>query len=205
MISIHVQITLEKIHFILNVFGGYWMKFNYAQSYITNINNMKQISKILLVHSQLKRNLLRDHFVYEPSQWETTLQCSIHPKAEYFSWSFSHVMLTHWGRMTHICVSKLTTIASDNGLSPDRRQAIIWTNIGMLLIWTLGTNFSEILYEIHIFSFKKMHLKMSSGKCRPFCLGLNVLIRRRNSCRCYSFPATILLQIVTQLSCRVQR
>ena len=40
--------------------------------------------------------------------------------------------LTHWGRVTHICVSKLTTIGSDNGLSPDRRQAIIWTNAGTL-------------------------------------------------------------------------
>ena len=26
--------------------------------------------------------------------------------------------LTHWGRVTHICVSKLTIIGSDNGLSP---------------------------------------------------------------------------------------
>ena len=55
------------------------------------------------------------------------------------------------------------------------RQAIIWTNAGILLIRTLGTNFSEILSEIHAFSFKKMHLKMSSAKWRPFCLGLNVL------------------------------
>ena len=83
--------------------------------------------------------------------------------------------LTHWGRVTHICVSKLTIIVPDNGLSPGRRQAIIWTNAGILLIRTLGTNFSEILSEIHIFSFKKMHLKMSSGRRRPFCLGLNVL------------------------------
>ena len=85
-------------------------------------------------------------------------------------------VLTHWGRVTHICVSKLAIIGSDNGLSPGRRQAIIWTNAGILLIRTLGTNFSEILSEIHIFSFKKIHLKMSSGKRRPFCLGLNVLI-----------------------------
>ena len=77
--------------------------------------------------------------------------------------------------MTHISVSKLTIIGSDNGLSPDRRQAIIWTNAGILLIWTLGTNFTEISSEIHAFSFKKMHLKMSSAKWRPFCLGLNVL------------------------------
>ena len=85
--------------------------------------------------------------------------------------------LNHWGRVTHICVSKLTIIGSDNGLSPGRRQAIIWSNAGILLIWTLGTNFSEILSEIRAFSFKKMHLKMSSAKWRPFCLGLNVLTR----------------------------
>ena len=84
-------------------------------------------------------------------------------------------ILTHWGRVTHTCVSKLTIIGSDNGLSPDRRQAIIWTNDGILLIGPLGPNFSEILIEIHAFKLKKMHLKMSSGKWRPFCLGLNVL------------------------------
>ena len=83
--------------------------------------------------------------------------------------------LTHWGRVMHICVSKLTSVGSDNGLLPGRRQAIIWTNAGILLIWPTGTNFSGNLIKIHIFSFKKMHLKMSSGKWRPFCLGLNVL------------------------------
>ena len=76
--------------------------------------------------------------------------------------------------MTHICGSKLSIIGSDNGLSPGRRQAINWTNAGILLIWPLGTNFSEISIEINIFSFKKMHLKMSSGKCRLLCLSLNV-------------------------------
>ena len=85
------------------------------------------------------------------------------------------VELTHWGRETHICVGKLTISATDNGLSSGRRQAIIWTNAGILLIETLGTNFNEILIEIHTFSFKKMHLKISSAKWRPFCLGLNML------------------------------
>ena len=69
--------------------------------------------------------------------------------------------------MTHICVSYWTIISSDNGFSPGRRQAIIWTNAGILLIRSLGTNFSEILSEINTFSFKKMHLKMSS---RPQCV-----------------------------------
>ena len=75
----------------------------------------------------------------------------------------------------HICISKLTIIASDNGLLPGRLQATICTNDGILLIGPVETNFSEIWIAIHIFSFKKMHLKMSSGKWRPFCLGLNVL------------------------------
>ena len=83
--------------------------------------------------------------------------------------------LTHWGRVTHVCVSKLTIIGSDNGLSPGRRQAIIWTNAGILLIRTLGTNFSEILVEIHSFWFSKIHLKMASAKWRLFGLGLNEL------------------------------
>ena len=81
--------------------------------------------------------------------------------------------LTHWGRVTHICVSDLTSIGSDNGLSPGRRQAIIRTNAGILLIRPLETNFSQFLVEILIFSFKKMRLKVSSAKRRPFCLGLN--------------------------------
>ena len=81
--------------------------------------------------------------------------------------------------MTHICVGNLTIIGSNNGLLPDRHQAIIWTNAGILLIRTSGTNFSEKLSEIHIVSFTKMNLKVSSAKWRPFCLGLNVLRLRR--------------------------
>ena len=85
------------------------------------------------------------------------------------------ISLTHLGRVTHICVGKLTIIASDNGLSPGRRQAIIWTNDEILLIGPLGTNLNEILIEIHTVSFKKTHLKMSSAKWQPSCLGPNVL------------------------------
>ena len=83
--------------------------------------------------------------------------------------------LTHWSRVTHICVGNLTTIASDNGLSLDRRQAIIWANAGILSIGHLGINFSEISMEIQTFSLWKMRLKSSSAKWRPSCLGFNVL------------------------------
>ena len=40
------------------------------------------------------------------------------------------------------------SIGSNNGLSPIRRQAIIWTSAGLLSIGPLGTNFSEILTKI---------------------------------------------------------
>ena len=82
--------------------------------------------------------------------------------------------LIHWGRETHVCDNKLTIIVSDYGLSPCQRQAIIWTNAGMLimLIGTLGTHFSEILSEIHTFYWRKC-----IRKWRAFCLGLNVLTR----------------------------
>ena len=83
--------------------------------------------------------------------------------------------LTHWCRVTHICVGNLAIIGSDNGLLPGWRQAIIWTNAGILLNGPLGINFSEIWIWIQIFSLKKIHLKMVSAKWRLFCLGLNVL------------------------------
>ena len=82
------------------------------------------------------------------------------------------MVLTHWGRVTHICVVNLTTIDSDNGMSPGRRQAIIWTNAGILLIRTWRTNFSEILIDIHIFSnaFENVVWKMWAILFRPQCV-----------------------------------
>ena len=131
-------------------------------------------------------------FIYaspSPKRVNCTQKCHLNQSTKLVSWnciSTTHLQnvghfvlilkLTHWGRVTHICVGKLTIIGSNNGLSPGRRQAIIWTNAGILLIGPLRTNFSEILSEINSFIFKKMHLKMSSAKLRPFCFGLNVLI-----------------------------
>ena len=91
------------------------------------------------------------------------------------SWNYKQHPLTHWGRVTHICIGNLTIIGSVIGLSPGRRQAIIWTYAGILSIGHLGTNFNEILIEIQILSSKKIRLKMSSAKWRLFSLGLNEL------------------------------
>ena len=80
--------------------------------------------------------------------------------------------LTHWGRVTHICVSKLAIIAPDVAWSAPSHNLNQWWNIvnsnhRNKRQWKLKRN--------HIFSFKKMHLKISAAKWRPFCLGLNVL------------------------------
>ena len=104
---------------------------------------------------------------YRAAGDDLSLECTNH---------HTNLSLTHWGRVTHICVGKLTIIGSDNGLSPERRQAIIWANAAILLIGPLGTNFNEILIEIQTFSLEKIRLKMSSAKCCSFRLGLNVLM-----------------------------
>ena len=99
--------------------------------------------------------------------------------------SIPQSQLTNWGRVTHICVDKLIIIGSDNGLSSDRCQAIIWTNVGLLSIGPLQAYFSENLIKIQQFSLNKMHMKMSSAEWRPSCLGLNVLRHISNSCWFY--------------------
>ena len=71
----------------------------------------------------------------------------------------------------HIYISNLTMI----GMLPARRRAIVWTNVGILLIWPLKTNFNEMLIKIHIFSLKKCIWKCCLRKRWPFCLCLNML------------------------------
>ena len=111
--------------------------------------------------------------------------CCVIRKIGHLSWAISTntawycLLLTHWGRVTHICVVNLSIIGPDNGLSPAQRQAIVWTNAGILLIWSLGTNFREIWSKIQTFSFQKMYLKTSSVKWRPSCFGPNMLKDRQ--------------------------
>ena len=62
---------------------------------------------------------------------------------------WSHTLLTHWGQVTHICISKVTIIRSDNDLLPGRRQAIIWTNAGLLLIRPLGITSMKLNWNLY--------------------------------------------------------
>ena len=80
------------------------------------------------------------------------------------------MILTHWGRVMHLCVGKLTTIGWDNGLSPGRLHAIIWTNAGIL-----GTNFNEIFTKFMHFHSKRIWKclpELVSILSRPQCVNL---------------------------------
>ena len=82
-----------------------------------------------------------------------------------------------------------TALAEDEimRLSLVRREAIIWTSTGLLWIRPWRTYYHEILVEIQKFSFKKMHLKISSAKWRSFCLSLNALTLGHASHNSFNF------------------
>ena len=73
-----------------------------------------------------------------------------------------YLTLTRWGRVTHICINKLT--------KPGQCQPIIRTSVGIFLIGPFGTNFREILIEIYTLSFKKIHWKMVPILSGPQCV-----------------------------------
>ena len=83
--------------------------------------------------------------------------------------------LTYWGRVTHICVSKLTSSALDIGLSPGRHEAIIWTNAGIFLIRTRLRN--KLQWNLKQYScifiqesaFENVVWKMAAILPRPQC------------------------------------
>ena len=112
--------------------------------------------------------------------------------------------LTHWGRVTHICINKTTIIGSDNGLSPGRCQAIIWTNAGILLIGTLGTNNSEISNQmsflfIREIAYENVIWKMAAILFRPQCVKAWVLSYKEDRVR-WAITGEAQLQICCHLN-----
>ena len=105
----------------------------------------------------------------------------------YIFWQMLHWICLAWINMflQHMSHLSMTIYVENyhtqfhNGFNelnnPVRRQAIISTDAELLLIGSVGTNFSDFFFEIQLFSWKKIRLKMSSAKWQPFCLGLNVL------------------------------
>ena len=96
------------------------------------------------------------------------------PKGEGFvNWCVS--TLINWCRVTHICVGNLNIIGSDNGFSPGRRQTIIWTDTGILLIGPSGADFNEISIKksyifIHENLFENVVRKMAAILFWPPCV-----------------------------------
>ena len=95
----------------------------------------------------------------------------IHSLRKWTPLESSMALLTHWGRVTHICVGNLPIIGSDNGLSPDRRQAIIWTNAGIRnkFQWNFNQNYNIFIQEN---AFENVVWKTAAILSRPQCVKL---------------------------------
>ena len=145
----------------------------HGEQYVNASRNVFGISSwaVLYVQENVWKELKRVKIIVEIiavylSVWVRDKLAS--GKSCYFTETTSVVILNHWGRVTHICVSKLTIICSDNGLSPGRRQAITRTNAGILVIGPLRTNFSENVNGIQHFHSRKWVWKCRMGNVGHF-------------------------------------
>ena len=121
------------------------------------------------------------HFHSRKCIWKHHLENGRHLVSASISYYTQWHMYTEYQLISpkfHIYASvNWVNIISGNGLSPRQHRAIIWTNADILSIRPKGIYSNEIIFEIQIFSFKKMHLNMSSAKWRPFCPGGDELMR----------------------------
>ena len=200
MLNQHIEAETNGRHFPDDIFKCIFMNENVliaikiSLKFVPKgqINNIPVLVQIMAWRrsgdkplSEPRMESLRTHICVTWPQWvnfekhKIIVAVSINSQNWGVWWNFSSwktmTCLTHRGWVRYICFDSRTISGLDNGLAPGRHQAITWTNAGILLIGPLGTKLNEILIKIHTFSFKKMHLKMSSGKCWPFCFGLNVL------------------------------
>ena len=88
--------------------------------------------------------------------------------------------LTHWDRVTHMFVSKLTITGPYKGFPPGRCQAIIWTRAGIMLIGPLGTIRWNLTQNWYIFiqgnAFKNVDRKLAVIWPRPHCVYICICI-----------------------------
>ena len=145
-----------------------------------------------------------DGFVPSPSSLSPSLLAALNAFAQFIDTDSpgmpygNQLSYRYWGRMTHICVSKLTTIGSDNGLSHGRCKAIIWTKAGNIVEWGPGNEIQWTFNRNLNISFKIKQFKMASGKWRSFFFGLNVL---RQLYDCYSASDTNMRNTGEYLTC----
>ena len=136
-------------------------------------NNSKTTSSVILLHQYLLFHCAPNIWILRP--WMcyhlvnlrlkiTRMQCVVVQCKRAYRVIYSLV--------PHICVNEsCLNFASDNGLSPIRHKAIIWTNARLLSNGPSGTILSEISIKIQNFLFTKMHLKISSAKSQPLVQG----------------------------------
>ena len=96
---------------------------------------------------------------------------------------YSHqILLTHWGRVRHICVSKITIIGSDNGLSPPSHYLNqCWDIVNLTLKNKLQWNIHWHSYiSIQENAFENVVCEMSAILSRPQCV--NTLVGERSGC-----------------------
>ena len=74
------------------------------------------------------------------------------------NWFQMLAVLTHWSRVTHMCVNRLTSINSDKGWLLGCRQAIIWANVAILLIGPSQTSM-KFKSKFKHFLWRKIYLK----------------------------------------------
>ena len=171
--------SIADIHTILYkcVFMDIHNSFRYIHNSSMDIHNwiMDIHNWIMDIYCMINYEYLSFNSVYVPSQWKMAFKCNaishwLGTITEESLIRQNYIVIISWRPSDAyvICVGNLSIIGSDNGLLPGRRQAIIWTNAGILLIGPWGTNSDDILMKIIIFSFKKMRLKVSSAKCRHF-------------------------------------
>ena len=79
--------------------------------------------------------------------------------------------LTHWGRVMHICICKLTIIGSDNGLVTSHYLNQWWNIVNRTLGNKLQWNLNRNLYIL----IQGNALQNVVWKWRPFCLSFNEL------------------------------
>ena len=84
-------------------------------------------------------------------------------------------VLTHWGRVTHICISKITIIGSDNGLSPWTAPSHYLNQCWNIVNWTLGNKLQwNLNRNLYIFiqenPLENVVWKMAAILSRPQCV-----------------------------------
>ena len=159
LISSQYSIAMPSMILEIATCKGYnWLRF-YAQKslkispsrhniIISLLALKKWFSCLIVCYHKVTKTVYNIYIVSLNTHWNIPANLYNYRNGWTLKVAAAYWILPHWGRVTHICVINLSIICSDNGLSPGRRHAIIWTNAGILLIEPLGTNFSQILIEI---------------------------------------------------------